>query len=194
MSVWIIFSCKDDKYKGDYNPETIKGYKNESSTVSSKMDSVEAVNFIAKQKLRELYELSALASTTSDIEVDSLLRDQLLSYFPKKDTTEIFSLLRDLRSKKVTYTSVSKFAILPKDSIVPDSIKRIAYTINYFNSDKKLIETNNHVGVFVLKQEPIKFQREFKFYFTTLKEQKDSIQNDSIPSGVIQKSSGKSPK
>lgn len=53
MSVWMIFSCKDDKYKGDYNPEAIKGYKNEASTVSSKMDSVEAVNFIAKQKLRE---------------------------------------------------------------------------------------------------------------------------------------------
>ncbi|GEM52249.1 hypothetical protein HX001_12460 [Empedobacter brevis] len=194
LSVWIIFSCKDDKYNGDYNPEAIKGYKNESSTVSSKMDSVEAVNFIAKQKLRELYELSALASNTSDTVVDSLLRDQLLSYFPKKDTTEIFSLLRDLRAKKVTYTSVSKFAILPKDSIAPDSIKRIAYTVNYFNSDKKLIETNNHVGVFVLKQEPIKFQREFKFYFTTLMDKKDSIQKDSIPSGVIQKSSGKSPK
>ncbi|WP_413533792.1 hypothetical protein [Empedobacter brevis] len=194
LGVWIIFSCKDDKYNGDYNPEMIKGYKNESSTVSSKMDSVEAVNFIAKQKLRELYELSALASNTSDTVVDSLLRDQLLSYFPKKDTTEIFSLLRDLRSKKVTYTSVSKFAILPKDSITPDSIRRIAYTINFFNSDKKLIETNNQVGVFVLKQEPIKFQREFKFYFTTLKEKKDSIQKDSIPSGVIQKSSGKSPK
>ena len=92
------------------------------------------------------------------------------------------------------FTSVSKFAILPKDSITPDSIKRIAYTINYFNSDKKLIETNNHVGVFVLKQEPIKFQREFKFYFRTLNDKKDSIQKDSIPSGVIQKSRGKSPK
>ncbi|HCC93052.1 MAG TPA: hypothetical protein DEQ26_01765 [Flavobacteriaceae bacterium] len=190
----MIFSCKDDKYKGDYNPEAIKGYKNEASTVSSKMDSVEAVNFIAKQKLREFFELSALASNTNDTVVDSLLRDQLLSYFPKKDTTEIFSLLRELRSKKVTFTSVSKFAILPKDSITPDSIKRIAYTINYFNSDKKLIETNNHVGVFVLKQEPIKFQREFKFYFRTLNDKKDSIQKDSIPSGVIQKSRGKSPK
>ena len=80
MSVWIIFSCKDDKYKGDYNPEAIKGYKNEASTVSSKMDSVEAVNFIAKQKLREFFELSALASNTNDTVVDSLLRDQLLSY------------------------------------------------------------------------------------------------------------------
>ena len=81
MSVWMIFSCKDDKYKGDYNPEAIKGYKNEASTVSSKMDSVEAVNFIAKQKLREFFELSALASNTNDTVVDILLRDQLLSYF-----------------------------------------------------------------------------------------------------------------
>ena len=193
-SVWIIFSCKDDKYKGDYNPEAIKGYKNEASTVSSKMDSLEAVNFIAKQKLSEIYELSALASNTSDTVVDSLLKDQLLAYFPEKDTTEIYPLLRDLASKKVTYTSVTKFAILPKDSITPDSIKKIAYSINYFNADKKLIESNNHVGVFVLKQEPKQFKREFKFYFRTLNEKKDSVQKDVIPSGVIQESKGKSPK
>ncbi|MCA4776798.1 hypothetical protein IF128_05360 [Empedobacter stercoris] len=193
MSVWIIFSCKDDKYKGDYNPEAIKGYKNEASTVSSKMDSVEAVNFIAKQKLREFYELSALASNTSDTVVDSLLRDQLLSYFQQKDTTEIYALLRDLADKKVTITSVSKFAILPQDSVTPDSVKRIAYSVNYFNSNKKLIETNNRTGIFVIKQKPIQFKREFKFYFRTLNDKKDSIQKDSIPSGVIQKSSGKSP-
>jgi hypothetical protein len=193
-SVWIIFSCKDDKYKGDYNPDAIKGYKNESSSVSSKMDSLEAVNFIAKQKLREFYELSALASNTSDFEVDSLLKDQLLSYFPKKDTTEIYPLLRDLASKNVTYTSVTKFAILPKDSITPDSIKRVAYSINYFNADKKLIETNNRVGVFVLKQEPKQFKREFRFYFRSINEKNDSVQKDSIPSGVMQRSSGKSPK
>ena len=194
ISVWIIFSCKDDKYKGDYNPEAIKGYKNEASTVSSKMDSLEAINFITKQKLREFYELSALASNTSDTVVDSLLRDQLLSYFPKKDTTEIYPLLRDLAAKKVTYTSVTKFAIIPNDSITPDSIKKIAYSINYFNADKKLIETSNRVGIFVLKQAPIKFKREFKFYFTTLNQKKDSIQKDTISSGVMQKSSGKSPK
>lgn len=193
MSVWIIFSCKDDKYKGDYNPEAIKGYKNEASTVSSKMDSVEAVNFIAKQKLREFYELSALASNTSDTVVDSLLRDQLLSYFQQKDTTEIYALLRDLADKKVTITSVSKFAILPQDSVTPDSVKRIAYSVNYFNSNKKLIETNNRTGIFVIKQKPIQFKREFKFYFRTLNDKKDSIQKDSIPSGIIQKSSGKSP-
>ncbi len=193
-SVWIIFSCKDDKYKGDYNPETIKGYKNESSTMSNKMDSVEAVNYIAKQKLREVYELSALASNSRDTVVDGLLREQLLSYFPKKDTTEINALLRDLATKKVKYTSVSKFAILPQDSLIPDSIKRIAYSINYFNSDKKLIESNKRIGKFVLKQEPIQFKREFKFYFTQLNEQKDSIQNDTISSGKTQQSRGKSPR
>lgn len=194
LSVWILLSCKDEKYKGDYNPDTIKGYKNEAATVSSKMDSVEAVNFITKQKLRELYELSALASNSNDTVLNSLLKDQLLTYFPKKDTTEIFSLLRDLSSKKVTYTSVTKFKILAKDSITPDSIKKVAYSINYFNEDKKLIESNDRIGVFVLKQEPIQFKREFKFYFTSLNES-DTIQvNDSIPSGETQRSIGKSPK
>ncbi|WP_313374875.1 hypothetical protein [Chishuiella sp.] len=194
FGAWILFSCKDEKYHGDYNPETIKGYKNESSTVSSKMDSVEAINFITKQKLRELFELSALASNSNDTVVDSMLRDQLLTYFPEKDTTEVFSLLRDLSAKKVTYTSITKFSILPKDSLTEDSVRQVAYTVNYFNSDKKLIETNNNIGLFVLKKEPIQFKREFKFYFTRLNEKTDSIQKDSIASGVIQKFKGKSPK
>lgn len=187
LSIWIIYSCKKDTtYEGDYNPEVIKGYKNEASSVNTKMDSVEAVNAISKQKLREFYELSAMAANNNDSVVQDILITQLRSYFSKSETPEIDTLLVRLKQKNVHFVSIAKFNIIPNDSITPDTIKSVDYTLNLFNKDKKLVETVNKTSVFVLKQEPIKFKREFKFYFQSLSQEKDSIQNDIISSGVKQ--------
>lgn len=186
LSIWIIFSCKKDTtYEGEYNPEVIKGYKNESSTVNTKMDSIEAINFISKRKLREFYELSALASSNNDSVVQDLLINQLRSYFSADNSSEVDTLLNRLKAKNVHFVSIGKFNIIPNDSITPDTIKRADYALNLFNKDKKLVEVLNRTSVFVLKQEPIKFKREFKFYFKTLSQEKDSIQKDTISSGVI---------
>lgn len=185
LSIWIIFSCKKDTtYEGEYNPEVIKGYKNDASTVNTKMDSIEAINFISKRKLREFYELSALASSNNDSVLQDLLISQLRSYFASDSSSEVDTLLNRLRAKNVHFVSIGKFDIIPNDSITPDTIKRADYVLNLFNKDKKLIEVLNRTSVFVLKQEPIKFKREFKFYFKTLSQEKDSIQKDTIASGV----------
>lgn len=187
LSIWIIYSCKKDTtYEGDYNPEVIKGYKNEASTVTTKMDSIEAINFISKQKLREFYELSALASNNNDSVVQEILITQLRSYFSKEDVSEVDTLLSKLKNRNIHFVSVAKFNIIPNDSLTPDTIKKADYTLNLFNKDKKLVKTIDRTSVFVLKQEPIQFKREFKFYFQTLNLMKDSIQNDTISSGIKQ--------
>ena len=185
FAILIINSCKNDTtYDGDYNPDVIKGYKNDASTLNTKMDSIEAVNYISKQKLKEFYELSALASSNNDSVLQEHLFSQLKSYFSVNQLDEIDTLLVDLKRKNVHFASIARFNILANDSLTPDSIKRADYTLNLFNKDKKLVETLNRTSVFVLKQEPIKFKREFKFYFKTLNELKDSIQKDTISSGV----------
>lgn len=187
LSIWIVYSCKNETtYNGDYNPDVIKEYRNESSTLNTKMDSVEAVNAISKQKLREFYELSALASSNNDSVVQDILVTQLRSYFSKEETPEVDSLLVYLRKKNVQIISIAKFNILQNDSLTADTIKRADYTLNLFNKDKKLIESVNRTSVFVLKQEPIKFKREFKFYFKTLNFINDSVQKEIISSGVTQ--------
>lgn len=187
LSIWIIYSCKQDTtYDGDYNPEVIKGYKNEASTVNTKMDSIEAINFISKQKLREFYELSALASNNKDSVVQEILITQLRSYFSKEEMSEVDTLLSKLKNRNIHFVSVAKFNIIPNDSLTPDTIKKADYTLNLFNKDKKLVKTIDRTSIFVLKQEPIQFKREFKFYFQTLNMMKDSIQNDTISSGVKQ--------
>ena len=185
LSICIINSCtKDTTYEGDYNPDVIKGYKNESSTLNTKMDSIEAVNFISKQKLREFYELSALASNNNDSIVQDLLITQLRTYFSTDNLDEVDSLLVHLKRKNIHFASIAKFDIIPNDSLMPDTIKRANYILNLFDKDRKLVESMNRRSEFVLKQEPIKFKREFKFYFKTLNLVNDSIQKDTISSGV----------
>ncbi len=177
-------SCKKEPtYNGEYNPEVIKGYKNEASTIGNKMDSIEAVNFIVKQKLREFYELSALAAMKKDSTLNHLLLNQLKTYFPLNDTTEVQQLLNELALKKVNFTTISKFEMMTQDSILPDSIKRVNYVVDYFSADRKLLESKNKTGLFVIKKAPVKFKREFKFYFQTLEERSP---NDTIPVGITQ--------
>lgn len=185
LLICIINSCKNDTtYEGDYNPDVIRGYKNEAATLNTKMDSLEAVNFISKQKLREFYELSALASSNNDSVVQNLLLTQLRSYFSNDQLDEVDTLLLYLNKKNVQFASITKFNIIPNDSLTADTIKRANYVLNLFNKDRKLVESLNRRSEFVLKQEPIKFKREFKFYFKTLNLVNDSVQNDTISSGV----------
>ena len=187
LSIWIVYSCKKDTtYNGDYNPEVIKEYRNDGASLNTKMDSLEAVNFISKQKLREFFELSALASNNNDSVVQDLLINQLRSYFTTDKASEVDTLLSKFKVNNIHFITIAKFNIIPNDSLTPDTIKQADYTLNMFNKDKKLVESVNRTSLFVLKQEPIKFKREFKFYFKTLNYIKDSVVNENISSGVTQ--------
>ncbi len=187
----VIFSCKKDStYSGDYNLEEIKSYKNEASTLNTKMDSAQAIDFISKQKLREFYELSTLAINSNDSTVSQMLWEQLKTYFPKTDSMKIKSILEEMKAKNVKFASIENLKIqnLEEQS---DTVKKINYTVNYFAESKKLVESNNRISIAVLKLEPIKFKKEFKFYFKTLD---DKASNDTIPLGDTIRSNGTSPR
>ncbi|MDK7375381.1 hypothetical protein QP519_07470 [Weeksella virosa] len=177
---WLVTCKKGSTYHGDYNPDEIKSYKNDHTSLGTKMDSTQAIDFISKQKLREFYELSTLAVNTQDSVLSHMLWSQLKSYFSPKDTVEIMHVLEDLRSKNVKFTSINSLHSNPLDSIYSDTLKRIHYTVNYFAADKKLIESNERISILVLKKDPQKFVKEFKFYFKTLNDfpPKDSISVD----------------
>ena len=191
LFLMLIFACKKEStYAGDYNLEEIKTYKNDASTLNTRMDSAQAIDFISKQKLREFYELSTLAINSKDSVVSHMLWEQLKTYFPKNGSIEISSILDEMKAKNVKFASIEGLNIEPNDSLKLDTIKRIHYTVNYFAENKKLIESKQRISVAVLKQEPIKFKREFKFYFKTLD---DKLVNDSIVVGDTITSSGTSP-
>lgn len=181
----VVWSCKDkNTYQGNHDPEVIKTYHN-MATPASKMDSLASVNFITKQKLTELYELSSLFSANYN---DSLMRDilfpQIESYFLADDSIQISKLLREMDSLKVHYVEISNLNLAVKDSVLPDSLQQLQYNLRYFSKDKKLIEAFDKKAQFILKKEPKKFKHEFVFYFTDLfpePEVKDTIPVEVTP-------------
>ncbi len=184
--IFVVWSCKNETtFQGKHDPEVIKTYRNHSSPVS-KMDSIASINFITKQKLTELYELSSLYSSNSE---DSILQEilfpQIKSYFVENDTITPAKLLSELDSLQVYYIEIANLNLSVKDSIRPDSLKIVNFDVNYFSKDKKLISTRPKSATYILKKEPKQFKHEFIFYFSELADVPESI-NDTISSGVTE--------
>lgn len=183
--IFILGSCKNDKiFQGEHDPEVIKTYRNQ-PTGMSKMDSIESVNYITKQKLTEIYELTSLYTVNKN---DSLMRDilypQIKSYFTENDTININNILSELDSLKVNFIEISELKIPEKDSMSLDSIRIINYKVDYYSSDKKLIDSFDKTARYILKKEPKKFKHEFIFYFTDLSPIQEV--NDTISLEVMQ--------
>ena len=77
-------------------------HHNKTSYPSIKMDSAQAINNITKQKIQELLDLSAIyASGNRNTGVDSLIYNQINSYFLSPDSIKIKPLIAELDSLKV---------------------------------------------------------------------------------------------
>lgn len=178
-----LWSCKQEPvYKGEHNPDMIKNYRNDLTPIS-KMDSVTSVNFITKQKLTELYELSSLYSVNkNDSVMRNILFPQIKTYFQEKDSTNISTLLKEIDSLKVNFTEISGLDLSKKDSLIPDSIRSVNYWVKYYSKDRKLIDSLPKTANYILKKEPKKFKNEFVFYFENLSAPQEV--KDTISSGV----------
>lgn len=187
--ICIVACKKSNLYDGNPDPEVIKNYRNEMPASVSKMDSLEAINFITKQKLLEVYEISALLSSSdkNDSILKEILISQLETYFLESDTINIPYLLAEADSLKVNYAKVSKIEEILNESIVIDSAYQAKYTVDYFSKEKKLISSIDKTAEFTLRKEesPEEFKDVFKFYFISLNKLNYPI-NDTVSSGVTQ--------
>lgn len=183
--VFAVFSCKKEPtYKGEHDPDVIKNYHNEAASVSE-MDSAASVNFIAKQKLTEIYELSSLYSYNSgDSLMRSILYPQLQSYFLKNDSLSISNLISEMDSLQVHFVEIDSLSFPPEDSLGQDSVRLVNYGIKLYSEDKKLKDYQKKSAQFILKKEPKKFKNEFIFYFVELNRNQEP--KDTISSGVTQ--------
>lgn len=181
----LFWSCKHEPvFQGEHDPEMIKTYRNNSTPVS-KMDSLASVNFITKQKLTEVYELTSLYSVNrNDTVMRNILFPQIKSYFQEKDSLNIQKLLKEMDSLKVSYAEIRGLDLFKKDSLIPDSIRNVNYWVRYYSKDKKLIDSLPKSAKYVLKKEPKKFKHEFVFYFEDLNDLQET--KDTISSGVTQ--------
>lgn len=165
-------------YDGDSNSEAIMKYENQQN-FTEKLDSLEFVETISKQKLQEIYDLGSLYFNTSPQKIDTLLEKQIRSYFYNNDSEAFNYLKKELIDNHVFYTKLQEIKMLERDSLLPDTIGSVNYKINFYNKDKKFIKTAENSMHYILKKNPEKLKSEFKYYIESFGEK------DTIRSGVI---------
>ena len=129
------------------------------------MDSALAITTITKQKIQELLDLSTLYTAGNrDTEIDSVIYAQMQSYFFEQDSNRLGSLLLQLDSLKVQTAKVGNISV-SKEIKGNDTLDLAKFYVEYFDFRNRLIGSYEKNAHYVLKPSPVKFVKEFKFYF-----------------------------
>ncbi|WHF50410.1 hypothetical protein QGN23_08100 [Chryseobacterium gotjawalense] len=160
----MTFSCnKESKQISDL--EIVRNNNNKKSYPVTKMDSAQAITFITKQKIQELLDLSTLYTAGNrDTEIDSVIYAQMNSYFVDPDSNKLKPLLLQLDSLKVQTAKVGDISVT-KEIRGNDTLDLAKFYVEYFDFKNRLIGSFEKNAQYVLKPSPIKFKKEFKFYF-----------------------------
>ena len=171
-----MLSC-NKKYEGsDDSIEVIRNANNNGTYSKTKLDSLQAINLITTQKVQDLLDLSALyTSGNKDTEIDSVIYTQMQAHFLSKDSSNLAPLLKEMDSLKVKFAKVSKLTT-SKTVKENDTLDFATFDVEYYDNKRTFITTVNRKAQYMLKASPVKFQKEFKFYFTNFyKKDSDTI-------------------
>ncbi len=165
-------ACKKGKYYegAERDLDKIKEYNNEYYSASEKMNLTESISHITAQKLQEIYDLSILAAENkSNKDIDTVLISQLRGYFSKRDTTYVYKIINTLDSLQAKYVKIELEKQNTPDSIIlKDSIGNIQFRVHFYDKNKKYFSTQETQAHYILKRNPEKFKKEFKFYFSSI--------------------------
>lgn len=162
--------------------ETLRNSNNKKSYPAVKMDSAQAINFITKQKVQELLDLSTLyLSGNKNTEIDTVIYSQMGSYFHKPDSTTFKKLFRELDSLKVKSVKVNNLSVY-KDYYKNDTLDYAKFNVEYFDDKNRSLGTFEKNAQYILMSTPIKFKKEFKFYFLNF--YSSPLKKDSTSVGV----------
>ena len=156
--------------------EIIRNNNNKKSYSVTKMDSAQAITSITKQKIQELLDLSTLyTSGNRDTEIDSVIYAQMKSYFGEQDSNKLRPLLYELESLKVQTAKVGNISV-SKMVKGNDTLDFAKFYVEYFDIRNRSLGNFEKNAQYILKTSPVKFEKEFKFYFVDLdvKPSKDS--------------------
>ncbi|MDQ0477008.1 MULTISPECIES: hypothetical protein [Chryseobacterium] len=176
----ITFSCnKENTQISDL--EIVRNNNNKKSYPVTKMDSAQAITFITKQKIQELLDLSTLYTAGNrDTEIDSVIYAQMKSYFVDPNSNRLKPLLQQLDSLKVQTAKVGDISVT-KEIRGNDTLDLAKFYVEYFDFKNRLIGSFEKSAHYVLEPSPIKFKKEFKFYFVDFD---SKVPKDSISVGV----------
>ncbi|SHK06939.1 hypothetical protein [Epilithonimonas mollis] len=176
LTITGIISC-DKKYDGNDNSlETLRNANNRVTYSKTKLDSVQAINVITSQKVQDLLDLSTLyTSGNKDTEIDSVIYTQMQAHFLSKDSNNLKPLLKEMDSLKVKFAKVNNLTT-SKSIYKKDTLDFATFDVEYYDNKKAYITTVNRKAQYLLKASPVKFKKEFKFYFTKFyQKESDSI-------------------
>lgn len=178
--VFLLFSCKKNT-ENVSDLDTLRNSNNRKTYPVNKMDSAQAIQFITKQKIQELLDLSALYSNgNGDTEIDSIIYAQMNGYFLDPDSTKLKPLLDHMDSLKVRSAKVGNLKIEKKIK-GKDTLDFAFFDVEYYDKDSRSLGKHQKTAQYYLKPSPIKFKKEFKFYF---KNWDAELPKDSTASGV----------
>lgn len=181
--VLLIIACKKSEPISDL--DKLRQSNNKKSYPVTKMDSTEAIKFIINQKTQELFDLSTLyISGNRDTEIDSVIYTQMGNYFLKPDSTKLKPLLTQIDSLKANSAKVSNLSV-NKSIQGKDTLDYAKFNVEFFDKNNKSVGNFTKNAEFVLKLNPVKFKKEFKFYFIRFDVE---IPKDSTSVGVTKKS------
>ena len=164
FTLLFVFSCKKESTEIS-DLEKIRNNNNKVSYPVTKMDSAQAISFITKQKIQELLDLSTLyTSGNRDTEIDSVIYAQMQSYFTENDSNKLKPILKQLDSFKVKTAKVGNIFV-QKEIKGNDTLDFAKFDVEYFDEKDKLIGKFEKNAQYILKPSPVKFKKEFKFYF-----------------------------
>ncbi|WP_447951872.1 hypothetical protein [Chryseobacterium koreense] len=156
--------------------QKVRNNNNRKTYPVTKMDSAQAISFITKQKIQELLDLSTLYTAGNrDTEIDSVIYAQMRSYFAEKDSDRLKPILKQLDSFKVKTAKVGNIEV-KKEIIGHDTLDFAKFNVEYYDSRDRLIGNFQKNVQYTLKLSPVKFKKEFTFYFVyfDVKPPKDS--------------------
>lgn len=162
---FAVFSCKQNEQNTVSDLDKLRNSNNRKTYPAVQMDSAQAINSITKQKIQELLDLSTLyISGSRNTKIDTLIYSQMQSYFQKTDSTTFNTLFRELDSLKVKTVKVGKVNV--KQEIKnQDTLDFAQFDVEYFDRKNRSIGSYEKNAQYTLVSKPIKFKKEFKFYF-----------------------------
>lgn len=160
----VLGSCKKETNEMS-DLQKVRNNNNRKSYPVTKMDSAQAISFITKQKIQELLDLSTLyTSGNRDTEIDSVIYAQMKSYFAEADSGKLNPVLKQLDSLKVKSAKVGNIEVT-KEIKGTDTLDFAKFSVEYFDTRDKPIGVYEKNAQYILKLSPVKFKKEFKFYF-----------------------------
>lgn len=160
----LFLACKKTQEVSDL--DKLRNSSNRKAYPVASKDSAQAIASITTQKTQELLDLATLyRAGNGDTEIDSVIYAQMGGYFDKFDSTKIKPVLREIDSLKAKSAKVSNLTVNKKVD-GKDTIDYANFDVEYFSADRKSVATLTKNARFVLTPNPVKFKKEFKFYFT----------------------------